>query len=79
MPEVPLFRISGKDGQTALKFAMWVRDLPAMRVIQVMDGVPIHALTQCTITGSRGSREHSAEIWCVVRPINYESYTAISM
>ena len=43
-----------------------------MRVIQVMDGVPISARTQ-----SRGSREHSAEIWSIVQPINYESYTAM--
>ena len=43
-----------------------------MRVIQVMDGVPISARAQ-----SRGSREHSAEIWSVVQPINYESYTAM--
>ena len=41
-----------------------------MRVIQVMDGVPISERAQCR--GLRGSRkrnalrEHSAEIWCVV-------------
>ena len=44
-----------------------------MRVIEAMDGVPLIARTQ-----SRGSRENSSEIWFVVRPINYESYTAMS-
>ena len=44
-----------------------------MRAMQVIDGAPISARAQ-----SRGSREHSAEIWCVDRPINYESSTVMS-
>ena len=70
---VPLFHISGTVGRIALKFATWVESSPVMRVIQVMNGVPISACAQ-----SWGSREHSAKIWCVVRPFNHESYTAMS-
>ena len=44
-----------------------------MRVMQVTDGVPISTRAQ-----SRGSREHSSKIWCVVLPIIYESNTAMS-
>ena len=48
-----------------------------MRVTQVMDAcslvtVPISARAQ-----SRDSREHSAKMWRVVRPISYESYAAL--
>ena len=44
-----------------LKFPMWGEKLTAMHVIEVTDGVPISSRAQ-----SQGSREHSAEIWCVV-------------
>ena len=44
-----------------------------MRVTQAMDRVPLSTRAQ-----SRGSREHSSEILCVVRPIKYESYTAMN-
>ena len=44
-----------------------------MRDIQVMDGV-LHNICTCPISGFM---EHSAEIWSVVRPINYEPYTAM--
>ena len=68
-----LFRISGAVGRIVLKFAIWVEISPAMRVIQAMDGVSISACAQFW-----GSRQHSAEIWCVPRPFNYESCTAMS-
>ena len=39
--------------------------------------------SQCGVTistrvQSQGSREHSIEVWCVVLPIKYESYTTMS-
>ena len=54
------------------KFAIWVGSSRALRVIQVLDGVPISACVQ-----SRGSREHSADIWCVVRPMSYACHTTM--
>ena len=39
-----------------------------------MDVAPKSARDQ-----SRGAREHFAEMWCVVRPINYEFRTAMSI
>ena len=65
---VSLFRISGAAGRIVLKFAMWVERFTSYACYKVMDGVPISARVQ-----SRGSQEHSAEMWCAVRPINYES------
>ena len=68
-----LLRVSGAAGRIVLNLAIWAENSPAMRPIQVMDGMPISACTQ-----SRVSREHSAEIGCVVRPFNSESHRAMS-
>ena len=50
-----------------------VRDQLAGQLTQAKGGVVISAGAQ-----SRSSREYSSEILCNVRPINYESYTAMS-
>ena len=66
---VPLSCISGAAGRIVLKFVCGRRDSSVKRVILVMDGAPISARAQ-----SWGSREHSAEIWPIIRPISYGSY-----
>ena len=52
---------------------MWVERFTSYACYKVIDGVPMSARAQ-----SLGSREHSAEIWFVARPINYKSYTTLS-
>ena len=57
-----------------MKFAMWVEEIKAMRVEPTSHGWGTNIRT-CAIWGSW---EHPAEIECVVRPINYAPYTAMS-
>ena len=67
---VPLFRISGTAGRIVLKFAKRVEGPNCYMSRMWYQQLLVHNFV---VHGT-----HSAEIWCVVRPLSYAFYTTMS-